>query len=221
MSDDERKQTAEIIRPILRGRDIKRNGYEWAGLYVLFIPWHFPLQDDISIVGASTKSEQLFSEQYPALYSYLLSFKPKLEKRNVSETGIRYEWYALQRWGAKYSDDFDMQKILYSEIVRSPKFYLDNHKFVPEATSFILSGEHLDSLVQYLNSPIIAWIFKTFYAGGGLGENGYRYKKQFMINLPVPRSFNQNISNEQIRDLYHFSEEEMNFISSSVNVSME
>jgi hypothetical protein len=36
----------EIIKPILRGRDIKKYGYEWAGLYIIFIPWHFPLHKD-------------------------------------------------------------------------------------------------------------------------------------------------------------------------------
>ncbi|MDP2539844.1 hypothetical protein Q5I06_08695, partial [Helicobacter sp. faydin-H76] len=38
----ERERTVQIIRPILRGRDIKRYAYEWAGKWILFIPWHFP-----------------------------------------------------------------------------------------------------------------------------------------------------------------------------------
>ncbi len=49
----ERQRTEAIIKPILRGRDIKRYYYEWAGLWVIFIPWHFPLHKDTSIQGAS------------------------------------------------------------------------------------------------------------------------------------------------------------------------
>ena len=43
-SDDERKRTDDLIRPILRGRDIKRYSYNWADLWLIYIPWHFPLQ---------------------------------------------------------------------------------------------------------------------------------------------------------------------------------
>lgn len=103
-------KSAEIIRPILRGRDIKRYGYEFADLWLLWVPWHFPLQFDETIQGASEKAETLFKNQYPAIYNHLLQYKEALSKRNQAETGIRYEWYALQRWGAKYWDT-----LIYSE----------------------------------------------------------------------------------------------------------
>jgi hypothetical protein len=99
-------KSEEIIRPILRGRNIKRYGYEFADLYLLFVPWHFPLQNDNSIQGASEKAEKEFEKQYPAIYYHLLKYKKELSARNKAETGIRYEWYALQRWGANYWDIF-------------------------------------------------------------------------------------------------------------------
>lgn len=102
VDEDERERTDALIRPILRGRDIKRYGYEWADLWLIYIPWHFPYQFDESIQGASEKAEIAFKEQYPAVYSHMLQYKEPLSKRNKAETGIRYEWYALQRWGAKY-----------------------------------------------------------------------------------------------------------------------
>ena len=49
--------------------------------------------------------------KYPAIYNHLLARKEQLKNRNKSETGIRYEWYALQRYGSEYSDDFYKQKI--------------------------------------------------------------------------------------------------------------
>ncbi len=57
-SEDERERTAELIRPILRGRDIKRYGYNWAGLYLI----------------ATFPSRHYNIEQYPAVKEYLLSF---------------------------------------------------------------------------------------------------------------------------------------------------
>ena len=115
-TDEERQRTADLIRPILRGRDIKRYGYDWANLWLIYVPWHFPLHKDPSIQGASLEAEQAFEEQYPAVYQHLLQYKQQLSARNKAETGIRYEWYAMQRWGANYSDDFSMPKIIYPNI---------------------------------------------------------------------------------------------------------
>ena len=56
--DSERERTAEIIRPILRGRDIKRYSYDWANLWLIWVPWHFPLHKDNSIQGASDRAER-------------------------------------------------------------------------------------------------------------------------------------------------------------------
>lgn len=78
-------------------------------------------------------------------------------------------------------------KIIYSEIVQSPQFYLDKQGFFAEATSFILNGENLHYLLGMLNSKLIGFAFKNFYAGGGLGEKGYRYKKAFIERLPIPK----------------------------------
>jgi hypothetical protein len=209
-------KSEEIIRPILRGRDIKRYGYDFADLYLLFIPWHFPLHTDPTIQGASEKAEQAFREQYPAIYNHLLQYKLDLSNRNKAETGIRYEWYALQRWGANYWEDFYKQKIMYSEIVREPQFYLDKEgKFFPEATTFIITGEHLEFLYEAFHTKVVTYFFKTFYAGGGLGDDGYRYKKKFLENLLLPEP-PENVDLENIEnticELYQLSREEIKFI---------
>ncbi|MGL2907381.1 class I SAM-dependent DNA methyltransferase [Helicobacter pylori] len=185
----ERERTKELIKPILRGKDIKRYSYEWAHLWVIFIPWHFPNTDNPKNME---ENEQDFSIHYPIIYAHLLSHKDKLLKRNKDETGKRYEWYCLQRWAANYLQDFEKEKIVYGEIVQEPRFYLDNGEcglgyFYAEATSFILTGEHLRYLLGMLHSKLITFAFKTFYAGGGLGESGYRYKKAFIERLPIPQ----------------------------------
>lgn len=72
----------------MRGRDIKRYSYDWAGLWLIWIPWHFPLHLDSSIQGSSAEAEQAFMDQYPSVYQHLLLYKPQLvtgiEKCNKS-----------------------------------------------------------------------------------------------------------------------------------------
>ncbi len=193
-TQEERKRTEALIKPILRGKDIKRYSYEWADLWVIFIPWRFPNTNNPKNME---ENEQDFSIHYPIIYFHLLSHKDKLLKRNKDETGKRYEWYCLQRWAANYYQDFEKEKIVYGEIVQEPRFYLDNGEcelgyFYAEATSFILIGEHLRYLLGMLHSKLITFAFKTFYAGGGLGESGYRYKKAFIERLPIPKITPQN-----------------------------
>ncbi|GAA8697722.1 hypothetical protein oki298_00790 [Helicobacter pylori] len=193
-TQEERGRTEALIKPILRGKDIKRYSYEWADLWVIFIPWHFPNTNNQKNME---ENEQDFSIHYPIIYDHLLSHKDKLLKRNKDETGKRYEWYCLQRWAANYYQDFEKEKIVYGEIVQEPRFYLDNGEcelgyFYAEATSFILTGEHLRYLLGMLHSKLITFAFKTFYAGGGLGESGYRYKKAFIERLPIPKITPQN-----------------------------
>ncbi|WRC04672.1 class I SAM-dependent DNA methyltransferase [Helicobacter pylori] len=193
-TQEERERTERLIKPILRGKDIKRYSYEWADLWVIFIPWHFP---NTGSPKDMEKNEQDFSTHYPIIYAHLLSHKDELLKRNKDETGKRYEWYCLQRWAASYYQDFEKEKIVYGEIVQEPRFYLDNGEcglgyFYAEATSFILTGEHLRYLLGMLHSKLITFAFKTFYAGGGLGESGYRYKKAFIERLPIPQITHKN-----------------------------
>ncbi|EAL2401646.1 class I SAM-dependent DNA methyltransferase [Campylobacter jejuni] len=197
----EKERTAKLIRKMLRGRDIKRYSYEWAGLWIIFIPWHFP---NVEKPKTMLENEQDLKEQYPSLYKHLLSHKERLSKRNKEETGIRYEWYCLQRWGANYYQEFEKEKLVYSEIVKKPQFYLDTKlNFYAEATSFILTGENLKYLIAFLNNDFVAFIFKTFYAGGNLGENGFRYKKAFLEKLPIPKinSKNQKLADELVNSV--------------------
>ena len=52
-------KSADIIEPVLRGRDIQRYRANWAGLWLINVPWHFPLHLDSSIKGVSEKAEGL------------------------------------------------------------------------------------------------------------------------------------------------------------------
>ena len=185
-TEDERQRTEALIRPILRGRDIRRYGYDWAGLWLIFIPWHFPYQFDTSIIGASEKAEKAFQEQYPSVYQHMTSYKEQLSKRNKAETGIRYEWYAMQRWGAQYWEDFSKPKIVWGEISDRSKFaYEPRGEYMTEATTFLMVGTHLPYLFCILNSPLSEWFFSKVGTTTGVGT--VRWKKFTIQELLIPR----------------------------------
>ena len=182
-SDDERKRTEELIRPILRGRDIKRYGYDWKGLWLIWIPWHFPLHLDESIKGASSKAEAEFARKYPAVYSHMLKYKEPLSKRNKAETGIRYEWYALQRWGANYWQDFSKPKIVYPNMTKYLPFVYDDKGYMTNQKCFIITGGNLAYLTAFFNSSLFKYCFRDSFPElqGGTRE----MSKIFFDKIPV------------------------------------
>ncbi|MCQ2695361.1 class I SAM-dependent DNA methyltransferase, partial [Helicobacter pylori] len=180
----ERERTKELIKPILRGKDIKRYSYEWAHLWV--INTHNGYTS-----AFKSKIPPIDIEKYPATKAHLDAHLDTIATRcDQGDTP-----YNLRN--CAYLEDFEKEKIVYGEIVQEPRFYLDNGEcelgvFYAEATSFILTGEHLRYLLGMLHSKLITFAFKTFYAGGGLGESGYRYKKAFIERLPIPQITTKN-----------------------------
>jgi len=176
-------KSEEIIRPVLRGRDIKKYGYDFADLWLLFIPWHFPLHTDRTIQGASEKAEQAFLEQYPAIYNHLLKYKKELLNRNKAETGIRYEWYALQRWGANYWEDFNKQKIVWGNLNLTAAFsFAPEGMFINAPCPLIVPASNY--LLAILNSKLADYYIRSL----GVTRNGgyFEYKPMFVEKLPVP-----------------------------------
>ena len=183
LDDAERERTAELIRPILRGRDIKRYRYDWAELWLIYIPWHFPLHKDPTIQGASKKAEDTFKMQYPAVYQHIIQYKSQLSARNKAETGIRYEWYAMQRWGANYSDDFNKPKIVWIELSDEAKFTICE-ELIPLNTVFFITGEKLYNILGMLNAKITKWYF-THCLGTTSGVGTNRWLKYTIEQLPL------------------------------------
>ena len=198
---DERQRTEALIRPILRGRDIKRYGYVNNGLYL--INTHN---------GIRGRLPRIKIEDYPAVKAHLDQYWDRIATRaDKGDTP-----YNLRN--CAYLEDFSKPKIVYSEIVREPQFYLDRDgMFYPEATVFIMTGKGIESLYHAFHTDIVTYIFKRFYAGGGLGEEGYRYKKAFFEKLPIPqRIIDMNVDETSIEqylvELYKLTKEEKDYI---------
>ncbi|MBK8968348.1 MAG: hypothetical protein IPM36_17115 [Lewinellaceae bacterium] len=148
-------KSAEVIKPFLAGRDIKR--YQTPNnenQFLLFIPWHFPLHQDSNIAGASEIAEIEFQKRYPKVYQHLSQFRDQLESRNKAETGIRYEWYALQRCAATYFPEFEEVKIVWPETSFENQFcYVDRGVYLNKTSFFIPVEDHF--LFGILNSKLI------------------------------------------------------------------
>ena len=156
----------EVIKPILRGRDINKWRIINKHLYLLYIPWNFKINN------------------YPSIKNHLNNFKEKLSERPEVKNE-RYDWYCMSRYASDYVDLFEKEKIIYSEIVPEPRFVYDDNKYYMEATGFILNSTeiNLKYLVSLLNSKLLFWYFKDI--GYNLGGKGFRYKKIFIEQLPI------------------------------------
>ena len=220
----ERNRTEQIIRPILRGRDIKRYAYEWAHLYII----------------ATFPALHLDIEDYPAIKRYLLSFG----KERLEQTGKEYvvngqrikarkksnnKWFETQDT-IGYWDDFAKPKIVYPDIMRMPqdktllsqfpKFHLDVEGFFPEATVFFIVGERVETLCRFFASDVGFYTFTRFYAGPQFDDTGFRYKKEYFTRMPIPKTRAlDNLANEKMYDealckVLSLSQEETDFIKS-------
>ncbi len=164
-------KNAEIIKPILRGREVRRYYCHFYGLWI--INSHNGLKKQ-AIKRIEVK------KNYPIIYQYLTQFQEKAQLR--ADQGE--DWTNLRN--CAYLNELEKQKIIFSEIVSEPQFHYDTEKFYPEATLFFITGESLKYLISLLNSKFITYLFKKFYAGGEL-VGKYRYKKAFLENLPIPK----------------------------------
>ena len=227
-TDEERKRTEAIIRPILRGRDIKRYSYEYADLYLI----------------ATFPSKHYDIENYPAVKEYLLTFGMERLEQTGKEYNINGEkikarkktnnkWFETQD-SISYWEDFNKPKIVWGEISDKSKFAFDfDGIFMPEATSFYMNGEKIEFLFAALNSSLSEWFFSKIGTTTGVGT--VRWKKYTIEQLLVAKPnekilqdylvvFNEfkskNItisdfsaySNKLIFSLYGLTEEEIKYV---------
>ncbi|WP_107710320.1 Eco57I restriction-modification methylase domain-containing protein [Campylobacter concisus] len=176
---EEREQTQKLIRPILRGRDIKRYDYEWAGLWLINIHNGYGTEPRINI------------DNFPKLKLYLDKFEPKLSNR--SDKGATP--YNLRN--CAYLEEFEKEKILCARMVQSPKFAYDANNNIPDNTAYCITGENLKFLLAFLNSTAVYKIFNFFYAGGGL-EGEIKINRLEILPIPQITPQNENLANEII-----------------------
>ena len=168
-------KSEEILKPILRGRDIKRFSYDWKGLWLIAT---FPaLNIDI--------------DNYPAVKKYLLNFgKDRLTQEGKtlpdgtkSRKRTNNKWFETQDQIAYYPE-FEKEKIVWGDIATKPLFSILPEEYYFNNTVYMISGQHDKYFVGVLNSDIIKWYFPLIATD--LGKRGHRYFKIFVEILPIP-----------------------------------
>ena len=217
-TDEERTKTAELIRPILRGRDIKRYNYEYADLYLI----------------ATFPSKHYDIEDYPAVKNYLLSFGME----RLEQTGNEYnkngekikarkktnnKWFETQD-SISYWDDFNKPKIVWARLMRLSKSDLNAFPrfcVVPEGYYIVdslcfFSGNELDYLIQELNSEFASYYF--FNSVATLDNGGFQMRQQYVEGIPLPKIKKiEGSIDEEIYKAFNFTQEEIDYIKASIS----
>ena len=239
-TEDERKRTEELIRPILRGRDIKRYGYEWAKLYLI----------------ATFPARHYDIEQYPAVKQYLLSFaydylmesgnewvaKGHLAdfcKQKLAQTGqyvvingkhvfddkgnkekgrkkTSNKWFETQD-SISYWEGFLKPKIIYREIGFEmdaciiPEGWYINNKL------YFITGDDIEYLLAYLNSKAFN---KVILASANLtGGKGVDFMEKvfapadYELKRRILSSMEERERDEIFNGFFGFTDEETAFLS--------
>ena len=217
LSEDERERTAELIRPILRGRDIKRYGYDWADLYLI----------------ATFPSRHYDIDRYPAVKQYLLSFGiERLEQTGkthiVDGEKVKARKKTSNKWfetqdSISYWEDFSRPKITWGNLnLEGTYSYAPEGMFINAPSPFIATTNI--AILHILNSTIADYYIRSL----GVTRNGgyFEYKPMFVEKLPIPQtglekltSYPKQPSQKQeqematiIYQLYGLSQQEIDYL---------
>ena len=212
-------KSAELIRPILRGKDVKRYSYAFADL------WLITTHNGIK----SKNIPPIHVEDYPAIHKHLDDYYPQLIKRaDKGDTP-----YNLRN--CVYMNEFFKQKIIWGNLALSAQFaWAEEGYFINAPSSMIVPGNKY--LLAVLNSKLADWYIRQL----GVTRNGgyFEYKPMFIEQLPVPMidedaqvpyirlvdkileekralndtQFLESEINRLVYALYHLSEEEILYI---------
>jgi hypothetical protein len=174
----------EVLKPLLKGRDIKRWRVEPTSRWLLYIPWHFPLGDDAVVDPAGMAAETAFKRRFPKIHAYLSQFRDELERRDQSEIGIRYEWFCLSRPRPEAASFFDRPKIVFPDIAAAPCFAWDDGGHAVENTAYMIPGRKW--LLAVLNSPPVFWYCRQI--SNTIRGGFVRFIRQYVEQIPIPNA---------------------------------
>ncbi|MEC5166734.1 adenine-specific DNA-methyltransferase [Flavobacterium sp. PL11] len=163
-----------VIKQILKGKDLKKYTINWSKNYVIY-----PYDKTSKVIP-----ENLLKINYPNCYNYLKENRKLLNGRNYFDNSSKL-WYEL--WNQRNHLNFDKLRIITPEIsdrnnfVITDKFYgnTKTYHIIPKDDSF----ENYCFLLGILNSKLLDYIYKkiTTPQAGGF----YAYKTQFLSQLPI------------------------------------
>ena len=159
--------SAEIIKPVLRGRDIQRYRAQWTG------KWLIDTHNGYGDVPAVTIND------FPVVKAHLDKFYPQLEKRHdkgKTPHNLR---------NCAYHDEFMYEKLLWIELVENGRFAYDNSGILCSNSAYMLSGTSIKYLCAMLNSLLTTWFMNNTALTSGMGAT--RWIKSFVETIPIPK----------------------------------
>jgi len=166
-------KSAEIIKPILRGRDIKRYKAEFADLWLINSHNGYKKGDG--------RVDAIDINCYPAVKEHLDQYWEKIERR--SDQGKTP--YNLRN--CAYIENFEEEKIIYPETTQGACFFKERQHFFIDKTGFILIGNNLSFVVSLLSSNLVLSYYKKYCGGVILGKKGFQFNKHAIVKLPIPQ----------------------------------
>ena len=169
-------KSAAILKPVLRGRDIRRYQAQWAGLWLI----------------ATFPALHLNIDEYPAVKKHLLSFgKERLEQAGnklpnggIGRSKTRYAWFETQNTCAYYAD-FAKEKLFWMDMSTEGRFAYSDQNIFCNDKGFIMTGSAVKYLCAVLNSTIATWFMESTTLTTGMGVP--QWKKFAVERLPVPK----------------------------------
>jgi len=161
--------SAELIKPWLRGRDIRKWQARWVGLYVIF----------------TRRGTDI--DKYPAIKRHLAQFRKDLgPKKSVKDKRGRkpgsYQWFEIQD-NIAYFEEFEKTKVVYQEIATYQFFGYANPGLFCNNKCFLIPGKN-DFLLGLLNAKITWWFLGQL--ASGLSGGARAMQTPYMEQLPIP-----------------------------------
>ena len=167
ITEDERLRTTELIKPILRGRDIIRYGYKWADLWLINTHNGY---HDIARININ---------KYPALKKHLDKYWDKISIRgDKGDTP-----YNLRN--CAYIDEFRKPKVIYPETTKGARFAFDDSGMFIDKTCFMLISDSAQYLQKTLSSKLFEVAYNKMFSSVELVNHTYQYNKHALLKLPI------------------------------------
>jgi hypothetical protein len=161
-------KSAEILKPLLRGRDTKRYYYDFEDLWLI----------------ATFPSLNIDIELYPSIKQYLQTFGKRIEQSGEKDCRKKTsgKWFETQD-SIAYWADFEKPKIIYPNMTKFLPFSLDVDSHYLNDKCFILTGEYIYYLTAFFNSKLFRHCFADSFPE--LQGNSKEIKKFIIEQIPV------------------------------------
>ena len=170
ISEDTRNQilqedplSAEIIKPVLKGANIKRYSILKPKQYLVYT------YTDIDI------------EKYTGVFNYLTKYKSELEEVYEAKNNQK-KWFELRK--CSYYDKFFQKKLVWTRLSNVNAFAIStNSELTVDSSSFAVTKD-AEFLSAILNSKVVLFYFKL---GSVIwGKDGIKWFGNYFDNIPIP-----------------------------------